>query len=62
MAEMVVGELATARQFKRPMLTAGVVSSGAPARGSTPEAVVGAGDPPQVVAQCGVGVKVAGRW
>jgi hypothetical protein len=43
-----------ARRFERPLLMAGVASGGAPAPGSTLEAVVGAGDPPpQVVAWCG---------
>jgi hypothetical protein len=46
MAEMVSGELVMARRFKRPLLTVGVASSGASARGSTLEAMVGAGDPP----------------
>jgi hypothetical protein len=35
-----------ARRFERPLLMAGVASGGAPAPGSTLEAVVGAGDPP----------------
>jgi hypothetical protein len=43
---MVGGELATARRFKRPLLTAGAASGGSTARGLTPEAVVGAGDLP----------------
>jgi hypothetical protein len=46
MAEMVGGELATVRRFKRPLLIAGAASGGALTRESTPKVVVGAEDPP----------------
>jgi hypothetical protein len=43
---MVGGELVMVRQFERPLLMAGVASSGVSALGSTLEVAVGAGDPP----------------
>jgi hypothetical protein len=50
---MVGGELATVRRFERPLMMTGAASGGALAPWSTLDAVVGAGDPLQVVAWCG---------
>jgi hypothetical protein len=45
-AEMVGGELVMERPFERPMLMVVAASAGALAPGMTPQAAVGAGDPP----------------